>query len=125
MTETLIVLTNLPDASAAEALATRLVEAQLVACVNILAPCRSVYRWQGAVEHAEEVPLLMKTTAPRYPALEAAIREHHPYELPEIIAVPVMRGLPAYLDWVAAETALAPTEGAPPPPAQRMQKECE
>ncbi|BAL22790.1 divalent-cation tolerance protein CutA [Azoarcus sp. KH32C] len=118
MTDTLIVLTNLPDAATADALAARLVEARLVACVNILAPCRSVYRWQGAVERAEEIPLLMKTTAERYPALEAAIREQHPYELPEIVAVPVMRGLPAYLDWVAAETALAPTDGAPPPSAK-------
>lgn len=102
--ETLLVITNLPDAYSAHALAGALVEARLAACVNILAPCRSVYRWQGKTESAEEVPVLIKTTAARYPALEAAIRARHPYELPEIIAVPVDRGLPEYLAWVDSET---------------------
>jgi periplasmic divalent cation tolerance protein len=101
---TLLVLTNLPDREAAERLAGALVEQRVAACVNILAPCKSVYRWKGAVQHDEEYPLLVKTTAERYPALEAAIRAAHPYELPEIIAVPVERGLPAYLAWVDAET---------------------
>src|SRR5512138_3617554 len=101
---TLLVLTNLPDRAAAEKLADQLLEKQVAACVNILAPCRSVYRWKGAVQHDEEHPLLIKTTADRYPELEAAIRAAHPYELPEIIAVPVERALTAYLDWVAAET---------------------
>lgn len=100
----LMVLTNLPDAASAEALARRLVEARLAACVNILAPCRSVYRWQGAVESADEVPLLIKVPRTGYAALEAAIRTAHPYELPEIVAVPVSVGLPAYLDWVRVET---------------------
>jgi periplasmic divalent cation tolerance protein len=100
----LLVLTNLPERAAAERLAGLLVEKQLAACVNILAPCRSVYRWQGAVRHEEEHPMLIKTTAERYPALEQALRSGHPYELPEIIAVPIERGLPAYLQWVAAET---------------------
>ena len=102
--ETLLVITTLPDAAHAHALATALVEAKLAACVNILAPCRSVYRWQGKTESAEEVPVLIKTTAARYAALEAAIRARHPYELPEIIAVPVDRGLPEYLAWVDSET---------------------
>jgi periplasmic divalent cation tolerance protein len=101
---TLLVLTNLPDRAAAERLADALVEKRLAACVNILAPCRSVYRWKDAVQHDEEHPVLIKSTTDAYPALEAAIRAGHPYELPEIIAVPVERGLPAYLDWVAAET---------------------
>lgn len=101
---TLLVLTNLPDRAAAERLADTLIEKRLAACINILAPCRSVYRWQDAVQHDEEHPMLIKTTAEGYPALEAAIRAGHPYELPEIIAVPVERGLAAYLDWVAAET---------------------
>ncbi|TMI18949.1 MAG: divalent-cation tolerance protein CutA [Betaproteobacteria bacterium] len=101
---TLLVLTNLPERAAAERLAGLLVEKRLAACVNILAPCRSVYRWQGAVRHDEEHPMLIKTTAERYPALEQALRSGHPYELPEIIAVPIERGLPAYLQWVAAET---------------------
>ena len=101
---TLLVLTNVPERAAAERLADLLVEQRLAACVNILAPCRSVYRWKDAVQHDEEHPMLMKTTAERYPALEQALRAAHPYELPEIIAVPVERGLPAYLEWVAGET---------------------
>jgi periplasmic divalent cation tolerance protein len=101
---TLLVLTNVPERAVAERLADLLVEKQLAACVSILAPCRSVYRWKGAVQHDEEHPMLIKTTDDRYPALEQALRAAHPYELPEIIAVPVERGLPAYLDWVAAET---------------------
>ena len=101
---TLLVLTNLPDRETAERLAGALVEQRVAACVNILAPCRSVYRWKGAVQQEEEHPVLIKTTAERYPALEAAIRAAHPYELPEIIAVPIERGLPAFLAWVDAET---------------------
>lgn len=101
---TLLVLTNVPERAAAERLADMLVERRLAACVNILAPCRSVYRWKDAVQHEEEHPMLMKTTVERYPALEQALRAAHPYELPEIIAVPVERGLAAYLDWVTGET---------------------
>ncbi len=109
MNEALLVFTNLPDADSARALARRLVEDRLAACVNVLAPCRSIYRWKDALEEADEVPVLIKTTASRYADLEAAIRAHHPYELPEIVAVPVVQGLPDYLGWMAAETALAPT----------------
>ncbi|HVB47806.1 MAG TPA: divalent-cation tolerance protein CutA [Burkholderiales bacterium] len=105
---TLLVLTNLPDRAAAERLAEALIAQRVAACVNILAPCRSVYRWREGVQHAEEHPMLIKTSAERYPALEAAIRAGHPYELPEIVAVPVERGLPAYLDWVAQETRAQP-----------------
>jgi periplasmic divalent cation tolerance protein len=101
---TLLVLTNFPDRAAAERLADALIEKRVAACVNILAPCRSVYRWKGAIEHDEEHPVLIKTTAERYPVLETAIRAAHPYELPEIIAVPIERGLPGYLAWVDAET---------------------
>lgn len=100
----LLVFTNLPDRASAERLADLLLEQRLAACVNILAPCRSVYRWKGVVQHDEEHPMLIKTSAERYGALEQALREGHPYELPEIIAVPIEQGLPAYLDWVAAET---------------------
>ena len=103
----LLVLTNLPDRAAAESLADALISEQLAACVNILAPCRSVYRWQGAVQHDEEHPLLIKTTEERYAALEQAIRTRHPYELPEIVAVRIERGLAAYLEWLAAETGTA------------------
>jgi periplasmic divalent cation tolerance protein len=106
--DTLLVLTNLPDREQAERLAVALVERRLAACVNVLAGCTSVYRWQGEVETATEVPLLIKTTAGAYAALEQAIRDLHPYELPEVVAVPLTRGLPAYLEWVAAETLPSP-----------------
>ena len=100
----LLVLTNLPDRASAEALARTLVEKRVAACVNLLAPCRSVYRWKGELQRDEEHPVLIKTTQEAYADLEAAIRQAHPYELPEIVAVPVERGLAAYLDWVAEET---------------------
>ncbi len=101
---TLIVITNCPDEETANHIALAVVEARLAACVNILPRVQPIYRWQGAVESAVEVPLLIKTTAAAYPALEAAIRERHPYEVPEIIALPISAGLPAYLNWVAEET---------------------
>lgn len=101
---TLLVLTNCPDETSANAIALAVVEAGLAACVNILPRVQSIYRWQGSVESATEIPLLIKTTAANYAALETAISERHPYEIPEIIALPVERGLPAYLNWVQAET---------------------
>ena len=100
----LIVITNAPDRDTALKIARALIERKLAACVNILAECTSVYRWQGKLETATEVPLLIKTRAAIYPDLEAAIKNLHPYELPEIVAVPIERGLPAYLEWVGAET---------------------
>ena len=103
-TEALVVFTNLPDHDAAMRLARILIEKQLAACVNVLAAGTSVYRWRGQVETAHEVAVLIKTRAGSYAGVEAAILGVHPYELPEIIAVPVVRGLPQYLDWVAAET---------------------
>ena len=102
--DTRLVITNCPDEETANRIALAVVEAQLAACVNILPRVQSIYRWQGAVESAVEVPLLIKTTAAAYPALEAAIRESHPYDVPEIIALPITAGLPAYLNWLAAET---------------------
>jgi len=103
----IVVLTNLPDSDSAFNLGRHLVEGGLAACANVLAPVRSVYRWQGRVEESTEVPLLVKTTRERYPAVEQAIRRQHPYELPEIIALPVENGLVAYLDWVVAQTGPA------------------
>lgn len=102
--DVLIVMTNAPDRVTAEKIARSLVEARAAACVNVMGPCSSVYRWQGAVETAAEVPVFVKTTAGRYADVEALIRAQHPYELPEIVAVPAGRGLPGYLDWVRAET---------------------
>src|ERR1700691_5208319 len=98
--DTLLVFTNLPDRAAAEQLAQVLVGRRLAAHVNLMAPCRSVYYWQGGPETAEEVPVLITTTGANYAALQQAIVDMHPYELPEIIAVPVTHGLPAYLAWV-------------------------
>lgn len=103
--DVLLVLTHLPHRDAAENLAHLLMEERVAACVNILGTCTSVYRWQGAVESAQEIPLLIKTTGARYAALEAVIRRLHPYELPEIIAVPLTQGLPGYLQWVEDETS--------------------
>jgi periplasmic divalent cation tolerance protein len=101
------VLTNLPDRAAALKLAQELVAQRLAACVNVLAECASVYRWKGSIESAAEVPVLIKTRAARYAEVEAAIRRLHPHELPEIVAVPVVRGLEEYLDWVAGETTIS------------------
>jgi len=102
--DALLVVTTLPDRASAEKLATLLIERRLAACVSILAPCSSVYRWQGEIQHGAEHPLLIKTVQHRYAELEASIRANHPYELPEIIAVPIAHGLPAYLQWVESET---------------------
>ena len=104
--EVLLVMSSMPDQAVAQQLARTLIERRLAACVSVMAPCKSVYRWQGAVEETSEVPVLIKTTAGRYSELESALRALHPYELPEIVAVPVARGLPAYLDWVAGESTL-------------------
>ncbi|MHB1214403.1 MAG: divalent-cation tolerance protein CutA [Thiobacillus sp.] len=102
--EPLLILTNLPDATSAEKLARALVESRAAACVNVLQACRSIYRWQGEVETATEIPLLIKTTAANYPLVEAIVRMQHPYDVPELIATPITHGLPAYLDWLATET---------------------
>lgn len=107
MEDVLVVLTNCPDATVARQLAQVLVDGRLAACVNILNGCTSVYRWQGAVETADEVPVLIKTRASLYEQVEEALRRHHPYELPEIIAVRVDNGLSPYLDWVRSETVSA------------------
>jgi periplasmic divalent cation tolerance protein len=107
-----VVLTNLPDRDAALALARALVERRLAACVNVLAGCTSVYRWKGAIESADEVPVLIKTRLSLYPQVEQAIRELHPYELPEIVVLPLHGGLQGYLDWVATETSAAPASGS-------------
>lgn len=100
----LLVLTNVPDAASAEHLARALVESGAAACVNVLPAARSVYRWQGRVETADELPLLIKTTDTAYPRVEALIRTLHPHQLPEIIALPITHGLPDYLAWLATET---------------------
>jgi periplasmic divalent cation tolerance protein len=100
----LIVITNTPDRDVALKIARALIERKLAACVNILTECTSIYRWQGKLETATEVPLMIKTRAAIYDDVEAAIKSLHPYELPEIIAVPIERGLSDFLEWINAET---------------------
>lgn len=97
--ETILVFSTFPDAASARQIARMLVEEHLAACVNILAPMESVYRWKGKVEEATEVLCLVKTTVGRYLLLENRIKQLHPYEVPEIIAVNLQAGLPAYLQW--------------------------
>lgn len=93
-----------PDTDSAARIAAALVEERLAACVNRLPGVASTYRWQGRIEQANEVLLLIKTTAERLPALQQRLPQLHSYELPELIVVEAAGGLPAYLDWVAAET---------------------
>lgn len=100
----LICFCTCPESGTAERIATALVEERLAACVNILPGLRSVYRWQDRVEAADEVLLLVKTSTEAWPALQDRLRELHPYELPELLAVESASGLPEYLLWVANET---------------------
>lgn len=100
----LVCLCTCPDAGVARRIADALVGERLAACVNMLPGIASVYRWQGEVEHADEVLLIVKTRRARLQALSARIAELHPHELPEVLAVDVAGGLPAYLAWIADET---------------------
>ncbi|MGE5088670.1 MAG: divalent-cation tolerance protein CutA [Candidatus Levyibacteriota bacterium] len=101
----IIVLTNAPDAAVAAGIARALVEKRLAACVNIGAPIESIYHWRGRIETANEVPLAIKTRADLYRNVEAVIRDIHPYDTPEIMAIPVIDGDARYLEWIATETA--------------------
>ena len=100
MTQTIVTFCTCPNKEAAEKIARLLVESKLAACVNILPNVLSIYSWNGKVESAEEHLLVIKSSAQRYQDIETAIRNHHPYELPEIIAVPVELGLPEYINWI-------------------------
>jgi len=102
--EVLMLLCTCPDEATGERIARALVEERLAACVNCLPRVRSTYRWEGAVRQEEEVLLTVKTTRIQYPHLEMRLKALHPYEVPEIIAVPVVAGLAEYLSWVARET---------------------
>jgi len=97
----LLLLCTCPDDVVASEIATALVAEQLAACVNRLPGIQSVFRWEGSVETQGEELLLIKTTGQAYPAVEARISELHPYELPEIVAVPITRGSAAYLQWMS------------------------
>jgi periplasmic divalent cation tolerance protein len=102
--QVILVLTNFPDEAGAKELAEKLIDDRLAACINILQGCTSFYRWQGLIEMTNEIPVLIKTTVEHYDAVEQTIKAIHPYELPEILAVPIDNGLPAYLQWVIDET---------------------
>lgn len=106
-TNLLLVLTNVPDANTAHRIAEALVTERLAACVNVLAACRSVYRWQDAVERADEVPLLAKTTVAAWPALARRLRALHPYEVPEIVAWEPSQVTADYLAWTVDQTVAA------------------
>ncbi|SEA48648.1 divalent-cation tolerance protein CutA [Nitrosospira multiformis] len=101
----ILVVTGLPDKARAVLLAHKLIEERLAACVNIQSECTSIYRWQGKMESGVEVPVFIKTVAQHYSSVERLIKSMHPYELPEIIAVPISSGLPAYLHWISGETS--------------------
>src|SRR2546426_1833591 len=101
----LVVLTTLATEAEARKLVRALVEARLVACGTLLTGARSIYRWQGDVTEESEVVVLLKTDAARWEGLAAAVRRLHPYEVPELLALPVPRGLDEYLSWLASEVA--------------------
>jgi periplasmic divalent cation tolerance protein len=104
VTDIVLILTTVPDGDRGEQLARTLVDERLAACVNVLPPMTSFYRWKGRVEQDVERQLAIKTTRARVAAVQARIRELHPYELPELIVVTVTDGAAAYLDWVRGET---------------------
>jgi periplasmic divalent cation tolerance protein len=105
-----VVLVTVPVLSEAERIVAALVEARLAACGNILSGVRSIYTWHGAVERADEVLVLLKTTQAQLPALTERVAELHPYDVPEVLALPALGGLTAYLDWVDASTGPMPSE---------------
>jgi len=104
MTEELIVFVTVPSRDDGERIATALVGEQLAACVNVVGPIRSIYRWQGEICRDDEHLLLIKTTRARYAALEARVQVLHTYDVPEIVAVPIERGSAAYLAWITDVT---------------------
>jgi periplasmic divalent cation tolerance protein len=95
-----LILCTCPDKDTAKKLARLLVEKKLAACVNILPGLTSIYSWEGQIESVQEHLLLIKSTKEHYQSIELTLFKHHPYEVPEIIAVPIERGLPEYLDWI-------------------------
>ena len=103
--QAILVYTTVADRDAASGLAELLVEARLAACVHVVPGIRSVYRWQGKIQRDEEVQLVIKSEVSRFDAIAALLREHHPYELPEILSVRVDRGSHEYLDWIIRETS--------------------
>ena len=102
---TFVVFSTFPDGETAARIARTLVDEQLAACVNLVPTVRSIYRWEGKVCDEAETLAVIKTTAERYAALAAKITELHPYQVPEVIALPLADGHPPYLAWLAAQVA--------------------
>lgn len=105
MAEARIVLTTVGLLEKAEELARELVDRRLAACVNIVGPIRSIYRWRGKIENEQEILLVIKTSAERAPELASAFAELHPYELPERVELSIPGGSAEYLTWIAEQTA--------------------
>ncbi len=108
MTELLLVMTSLPDEEVAKALAKRLIDYHLAACVQVQSGVQSIYRWEGRLCEEQEVVLVAKTSANQWPAISAFIKQNHPYDVPEIIAQPITHSDVDYARWVIAETTTAP-----------------
>ncbi len=104
--EVLLVISTFPDAETAERISRTLVTEKLAACANIMSPVRSIYHWQGKIEDAAEILVFFKLTASSYEAFEQRVKELHPYDVPEIIALPLSRGSEDYLRWVGESGAL-------------------
>jgi periplasmic divalent cation tolerance protein len=108
MTELLLVMTSLPDMEVAKALAKRLIDVNLAACVQLQPSVQSIYRWEGRICEEQEVVLVAKTTAAQWHAISSFIKQNHPYDVPEIIAQPITHSDPDYARWVITETTVAP-----------------
>jgi periplasmic divalent cation tolerance protein len=109
----IIVYTTSPDIETARKLAQGLIGERLAACAHIGAPIEAIYRWQGQTETAQEIPLTIKTMRSRYPALQSWLLAHHPYEVPEIVAVDVIEASPAYCRWMQSQTEIDSGEPIP------------
>jgi len=105
--EALLVCSTFPDIETARRIAREIVTERFAACANLNPKLESIYRWQGKVESADETLVFFKTTRARYPEFQEKLKSLHPYEVPEIIAVPIANGLPDYLRWVAENCAEA------------------
>jgi len=100
--DSILVFTNFPSQEVARKIGKALVEKQLAACINILSGCESIYLWEGKIEQEAEIPALIKTTLEKFGELETVLTEMHPYDTPEVIALPIIAGSQAYLDWIQA-----------------------
>lgn len=105
MTDAILVLCTCPDEASADLICEQLLTRHLAACINQLPGLTSVYRWQGKIERAREIQLIIKSRAPLFEPLRQCILEHHPYEVPEVLVLPTSQGHQPYLDWLTQETS--------------------